>query len=150
MSAKPIAYNPVLAELSNSATAGLFMSQLLYWWDKGRYQDWIYKTIEDVWKETRLTRSEQDTAIARWTKLGVLEKQLRQVPAKRFFRIHTDKLVDLYRFANLGEENDKLDCGDLQTITEKDIQEIKRINRTFSTLEHEETRNRQHVKNRNR
>lgn len=133
MSAKPIAFNPVLAEISNSVTAGLFMSQLLYWWDKGRYQDWIFKTIEDMWEETRLTRSEQDTAIAKWTKLGVLEKRLMQVPAKRFFRIDTDQLILLFKMANWGAKNDKQDCESEQSITESTAENTVQRSRTYST-----------------
>ncbi len=126
MSAKPIAFNPVLAEISNSVTAGLFMSQLLYWWDKGKYQDWIYKTIEDMYVETRLTRSEQDTAIAKWTKLEILEKRVMQIPAKRFFRIDTDRLIMLYQSANYNAKTYKLDCDNEQSNTESTADNTQR------------------------
>ncbi len=118
MSAKVIAFNPILAELGGSANAGLFMSQLLYWWEAGHIEGWVFKTIEEFQKETRLTRGEQDTAIAQWTKLGILEKKLMQIPAKRFFRIDTDKLIELYKNTNSDAEIDKLDCRIAQTITE--------------------------------
>lgn len=133
MSAKPIAFNPALAEIANSVTAGLFMSQLLYWWEKGRYEGWIFKTIKNVWDETRLTRSEQDTAIAKWIKLGVLEKKLKQIPAKRFFRIDTDKLIELFNSTNSGAENDKQDCEGEQPITESTAENTKQRSRTYST-----------------
>lgn len=133
MSAKPIAFNPILAEISNSVTAGLFMSQLLYWWEKGQYEGWIYKTIENVREETRLTRSEQDTAIAKWIKLGVLEKRLMQVPARRFFKIHTDRLIALFNSTNLGAENSKQDCEGKQPITESTAENTIQRSRTYST-----------------
>lgn len=132
MSAKPVAFNPVLAQLADSVTAGVFMSQLLYWYDKGKYQDWIYKTIEEMKRETRLTRSEQDTAIAKWVKMGILEKRLMQVPAKRFFKIHTDRLIALYEQTDLSAENDNLDCEDEQPITES-TQENTQRGCTYST-----------------
>jgi hypothetical protein len=133
MSAKPIAFNPVLAHLADSVTAGVFMSQLLYWYDKGKYQDWIYKTIEEMKKETRLTRSEQDTAIAKWVKMGILEKRRMQVPAKRFFKIHTDRLIALYEQTDWSAENDNQDCEDEQSITES-TQENTQRGCTSSTI----------------
>lgn len=93
LGAKPIAFNPELARISGSAAAGLFMSQLLYWWGKGRNRDCIYKTIEEFKNETCLTRCEQATAIKKWRKLGVLVVKNKGVPQKRHFYLNTDKLV---------------------------------------------------------
>lgn len=94
---RPVAFNPVLAEIVKSASAGLFMSQLLYWWNKGKNEGWIYKTIDEVKKETTLSREEQDTAIRKWKELGVLEIKVIGVPPKRHFRIDIDKLTDLVK-----------------------------------------------------
>jgi hypothetical protein len=90
---KPIAFNPILAKLAKSATAGLFMSQLLYWWDKGREKGWIFKTIEEIHCETCLGRSEQDRAIKVWKSLGMLEVKLIGLPAKRHFKINIETLI---------------------------------------------------------
>ncbi len=114
LSIKPIGFNPLLAKLAGSATAGLFMSQLLYWWGKGDYEDWIYKTIDEVKKETCLTRSEQSRAIKRWVVLGVLKVKIAGIPARRFFQIDTKKLVTILKkisgvksdSTNLPAEND--------------------------------------------
>lgn len=90
---KPVAFNPALARLVKSATAGLLMSQLLYWWDKGCKKGCIFKTITEFEKETCLTRSEQDTAIRKWKKLGVLRVENHGVPRKRHFYLNTEKLI---------------------------------------------------------
>jgi len=90
---KPIAFNPVLAKLAKSTTAGLFMSQLLYWWDKGKEEGWIFKTIEEINRETYLNRSEQDRAIKAWKSLGILEVKLIGLPAKRHFKINIETLI---------------------------------------------------------
>lgn len=87
MAQRPILFNASLARLADSATAGLFMSQLLFWWDKGSYPGWIYKTIQDVQSETALTRSEQDRAIRIWKKMEILTVELRGIPRRRFFKI---------------------------------------------------------------
>lgn len=91
----PISFIPSLARLAGSATAGLFMSQVLYWGNKGRDPDWFYKTIKEFHKETCLTRSEQDNAIRRWKSLGVLHVKLKGIPRRRYFRIDVQKLINL-------------------------------------------------------
>ena len=93
LSEKPIAFNPALARLAKSAGAGLFLSQLLYWWGKGRKPDWIYKTISEIQEETSLTRSEQDRAIRKWKELGVLVVEKRGIPPTRHFKINIPRLL---------------------------------------------------------
>ncbi|HEV3245404.1 MAG TPA: hypothetical protein VG102_03525 [Candidatus Paceibacterota bacterium] len=96
---RPIAFNPALARISNSALAGLFLSQLLYWWEKGWKKGLIYKTIEQVRSETLMTRSEQNRAIRIWKELGVLEVELCGLPRRRHFRIKTKVLLSLLETA---------------------------------------------------
>jgi hypothetical protein len=104
------------------------MSQLLYWWQKGSKKDWVYKTIDEAKEETCLTRSEQDTAIRIWKKLGVLEVKLMGVPCKRHFRINKEKFFSLIKTTsgkdllskspNKFDESDKLNCSNRHTNTE--------------------------------
>ncbi|MCF7834116.1 MAG: hypothetical protein K9L98_02040 [Candidatus Pacebacteria bacterium] len=97
---KPIAFNPILARISNSSLAGLFLSQLLFWWHKGYDRDWIYKTIDEIKKETGMTRSEQDRAIKIWKELGILLVESRGMPRKRHFHIDKEKLFPLLEKAS--------------------------------------------------
>lgn len=92
---KPVAFNPLLGRLTRSAIAGLFMSQLLYWNDKGHKKGWVYKTVKDFEKETCLTGSEQRRAIKKWMELGVLEKRLAGIPATRHFKVNIRLLIQL-------------------------------------------------------
>lgn len=91
---KPILYNPLLAEISGSVTAGVFLSQLLYWSNKGKY-DWFYKTIDEIYQETRLTRNEQDSAIRIWKSIKILKTQVLGYPPKRHFLIDMPLLAEL-------------------------------------------------------
>jgi len=92
---KPIAYQPYLVLLFGPAT-GLFLYQLLYWDQKGSNKaGWVYKTMEDLKKETGLNRSNQETAIKKLIKVGVLEYRLAQVPRKRHFRLKLDELEEI-------------------------------------------------------
>lgn len=95
LSERPVAYLPILASIAGSATAGLFLSQLLYWRGKGIRKDWIFKTIDETFAETHLNRSEQDRAIKIWSGLGVLEKIRRGIPPKRNFKINFDRLLEV-------------------------------------------------------
>lgn len=90
---KPVAYNPALAKITGSIKAGLLLSQLLYWWDKGIYRNWIYKTAEEIKRETELSRREQETAIRKCVEAGYITVRLAQVPAKRHFQLHIDLIV---------------------------------------------------------
>ncbi|MFZ5982482.1 MAG: hypothetical protein ACOYS2_02855 [Patescibacteria group bacterium] len=94
---KPVLFNPGLGRISKSATAGLFLSQLLYWHKKGWNKEWVYKTIKEIKGETCLTRSEQSRAIKIWGELGVLEVKLRSIPRRRFFKINLEKLNELLK-----------------------------------------------------
>lgn len=126
--ARPVAYNPVLGEITNSATAGLFLSQLLYWWDKGKKKDWIFKSEKEMRKETNLKRTQQESAAQKWIELGVLEKKRAGIPATNHYKIDIDKLIELAKPyvkdpsllipANLIEKNNRSVRYIKQTITE--------------------------------
>lgn len=107
---KPILFIPILGRSLKSTKAGLFLSQLLFWYGKGKNKRWIYKTIEEMEKETTLSRKEQDTAITICKKYGLIETKLKGIPAKRNFYINFEaikKFVEEY--VSSLEENDKQD-----------------------------------------
>ncbi len=80
----------------NSISVGLLLSQMLYWHGKGSKSDgWMYKTVEELKKETGLTRSQQETAIRRCKSHGLMETKLAGIPAKRHFRLDVDMLEEL-------------------------------------------------------
>ena len=92
---RPIAFNPDLGRILKSAKAGLLLSQLLFWYEKGHDPEWIYKTIEEMHRETVLTREEQDSAIKICIEKRVLEVKLKGIPAKRHFKLNIKKIVEL-------------------------------------------------------
>jgi len=60
---RPIAYHAMLAKAVGSANAGIFLSQFLYWTPRAHdKQGWVYKTQDDIYEETALTRYEQESA----------------------------------------------------------------------------------------
>lgn len=68
--------------------AAVLLSQFVYWHNR-MDGEWMYKTREDIKKETGLSRDEQETARKRLVALGVLEEQLRGVPATLHYRINS-------------------------------------------------------------
>ena len=92
---KPIAFNPMLARMADSALAGLFLSQILYWWGKGSKEGYVFKTIKEAEAETHMNRSEQDRAIKILKRLGVIEVRLKGIPQKRHFQVKESTLLAL-------------------------------------------------------
>jgi len=94
---RAIAYQPGLALIFDSPCTGIFVSQLLYWQDKGKNREgWIYKSIPELQKETGLSRYNQETAIKKCVELGFLETKLTgRVPRTRHFRLNIETLKEL-------------------------------------------------------
>lgn len=109
---RPIAFNPILAKITGSVTAGLFLSQLLYWSDKSK-NEFFYKTIAEIEEETALTREQQDSAIKRLKQLRLIEVKLMGVPARRHFKLSLSEIHKLVcdKYTNKLDEN-------TQTITD--------------------------------
>jgi hypothetical protein len=68
-----VGYSPDLARIVGGATTGLFLSQLLFLSDKGADPEgWVYKSEQEMGKETGLTKREQQTARRKLLALGVI------------------------------------------------------------------------------
>jgi hypothetical protein len=68
-----VGYSPDLARIVGGATTGLFLSQLLFLSDKGHNPEgWVYKSEQEMGKETGLTKREQQTARRKLLSLGVI------------------------------------------------------------------------------
>ena len=91
---RPIAFSPRLASVLGSINASILLAQLLYWRDKGDYQPWVYKTIEEMKEETGLSRSEQETAIRKCKEKEILITKLKGIPARRFFYVDIERLIE--------------------------------------------------------
>jgi len=91
---RPIAYHPVLAKALGGVKQAIFVSQLLYWTDKGvRPDGFIWKTQEEWYDETGLSPAEQRTARKHLVKAGILQEKLMSIPARLYYRLDTDTLL---------------------------------------------------------
>jgi hypothetical protein len=68
-----VGYSPDLARMVGGATIGLFLSQLLFLSDKGANPEgWVYKSEQEMGRETGLSKREQQTARRKLLSLGVI------------------------------------------------------------------------------
>lgn len=96
---RPIAYYPNFVYFAGVTGAVLF-SQALYWSKRTTIEGgWFYKSREDWWLETGLTRREQETARRKLKKHKLLDEELRGNPATLFYRVNYDTLWKLIKDA---------------------------------------------------
>lgn len=93
---RPIAYQPIVAKATDSVKLAILWSQLYYWSDRTNDPDgWVYKTREDVFDETGLSRKEQETARKIGAKLGVMESERKGVQGIIHFRVDVEAMMEL-------------------------------------------------------
>ncbi len=91
-----VGYSPDLARMVGGATTGLFLSQLLFLSDKGTNPEgWIYKSEQEMGKETGLTKREQQTARRKLLALGVIQIVRRGFKFTYHFRIVWERLYQV-------------------------------------------------------
>lgn len=91
-----VLYHKVIAKATGSPGLAILWSQIYYWQDRCHDEDkWVYKTAEDLFDETGLTRRMQETARKVGKHYGVLEEKRAGVPGKIHFRVNLDKAVEV-------------------------------------------------------
>ncbi len=86
---RPVAYYPKLSHITGGVKETLFLCQLLYWEGKqANKEGWIYKTQQEMFEETGLTRYEQETARRNLKNKGFIEEKLQGIPAKLHYKIN--------------------------------------------------------------
>ena len=74
---KPVILYPQLAKALGGIEEAIYWQQLYYWSDKGK-DSWIYKTKEEIEKETALTRYQQDRVRKKLEKIGAITTLLKK------------------------------------------------------------------------
>lgn len=105
---KPIAYHRPLVK-KFGIVPGIFLGQILYWQGRGAKPEWIYKTQKEMQDETGLSRCNQETARKHLIAKGVLEEELRGIPATLHYRVNLKNLEKALGILSLRESS-KLDC----------------------------------------
>jgi hypothetical protein len=91
-----VGYSPDLARMVGGATIGLYLSQLLFLSDKGNNPEgWVYKSEQEMGKETGLTKREQQTARRKLLSLGVIAIMRGGWKNTYHFKVIWDKLYQV-------------------------------------------------------
>jgi hypothetical protein len=95
---RPIAYHPVIAKAFDSVTLAVLWCQIYYWSDKTKDPEgWIYKTREDIFNETGLSRRQQETARRIGQELGVMDSVRKGKLGVMHFRVDTFRVCELVK-----------------------------------------------------
>jgi DNA-binding PadR family transcriptional regulator len=134
--------------LDGDHLAALFLSQIVYWSDKGKKPDgWFYKTLEDWKDETGLSRSQIDRITATLEKAGLIETAVRKAngaPTKHY-RLNVDNLTDqIVKCLDLSETSksdlQETDKSDLSETSKSDLSETsKSLTETTQRLQQQNT-----------
>ncbi len=93
-----VAYYPGLARRVGGVKAAVMLSQLLYWSGVPVVRQrggWLYKSVEEMERETGLTKAEQQTARKALLALGLVEARLKGIPRTWFYRVDLPRLAAL-------------------------------------------------------
>jgi hypothetical protein len=93
---RPIAFHRVFVDVADgSISAGLFLSQLYYWSDKGRDSEgWIYKTFEEWQSEIGIGRKSFEKARKVLRSKGILEEQRKGLDPRLHYRLSLEALYE--------------------------------------------------------
>src|ERR671919_181060 len=101
---RTVGYSPDLARAVGGATIGLFLSQLLFLSDKGANLDgWVYKSEQEMGRETGLTKREQQTARRKLLSLGVIAIERRGFKFTYHFKIMWERLYQVIEHFQRGQ-----------------------------------------------
>ncbi len=90
----PIAYMPIYSRVTGSVTAGILLSQIVYWDGKMQHRE-FYKTDKDFSEELSMGLSELKNAKKRLIKIGLVDVVRRGIPAKTHYKLNLAKLADV-------------------------------------------------------
>jgi hypothetical protein len=93
---RTVGYSPDLARVVGGAATGLFLSQLLFLSDKGNDPEgWVYKSEQEMGRETGLTKREQQTARRKLLHLGVIAIERRGFKFTYHFKVLWERLYQV-------------------------------------------------------
>lgn len=107
--------------LEEAIMLGELASEYDYWNNKNEIEDgYFYSTIENIEEKTTLTAYKQRKCLENLKNKGIIDIQIRGIPAKRYIKINKEKVIEIF--------NNKL-LKNLTTGCKKTSQlEVKKLN----------------------
>lgn len=126
----------IVKMLGGDGNGAIFLHHLLYWSksDAAREQDgWFFMTTQKVTKETGLNRAVQERVRTKLGQMGILEHKRQGMPAKNYFRIDLERLV---QWLDGQAERDQKSASSLQESSEQDgVNQANIVNKEVDILE---------------
>jgi hypothetical protein len=120
-----VGYSPDLARMVGGATIGLFLSQLLFLSDKGNNPEgWVYKSEQEMGKETGLTKREQQTARRKLLALGVITIMRGGWKNTYHFKVLWEKLYQVIAGSQQTQSVPTEKSQSVQTVSTKPVQTV--------------------------
>lgn len=88
--------------VNESLILGELASEYRYWKEAGKLKDgeWFFSTDKNLVERLPFSRPTIQRALSNLKNMGIIETKLEGVPAKRFFRIHPDKISGVSNFTS--------------------------------------------------
>ncbi len=120
-----VGYSPDLARIVGGATTGLFLSQLLFLSDKGANPEgWVYKSEQEMGRETGLTKREQQTARRKLLALGVIQIVRQGFKFTYHFRIVWERLYKVIEQYQRGQNVPTQTDEPIQNVPTEPVQNV--------------------------
>jgi hypothetical protein len=120
-----VGYSPDLARIVGGATTGLFLSQLLFLSDKGANPEgWVYKSEQEMGKETGLTKREQQTARRKLLSLGVIAIMRGGWKNTYHFKVIWEKLYQVITGSQRPQNDATQKSEPLQNVPTESVQNV--------------------------
>ena len=93
--------------VNESLVLGELASEYRYWKEAGKLKDgeWFFSTDNNLMDRLPFSRPTIQRVIAKLKEFGIIETKLMGVPAKRFFRIHPERISGVSNFIQLDDKN---------------------------------------------
>lgn len=93
--------------VNESLVLGELASEYRYWKEAGKLKDgaWFFSTDNNLMSRLPFSRPTIQRVIAKLKESGIIETKLIGVPAKRFFRIHPERIPGVSNFIQLDDKN---------------------------------------------
>lgn len=94
LSGRSIAFNPAYTKITGSITAGILLSQVIFWWGVVNGRE-FYKTNDDWCSELFLGLSELKSAKKKLIELELISITKRGIPAKTFYSLNCQNVIEM-------------------------------------------------------
>lgn len=122
---------------------GELASECLYWETQGTLVDgcWFYSTVDNINDNTGLSEHDQREGIKSLIDLGIIETKKMGVPAKRYFKLNEEILMEVVNHLSSGKQTSSSQVNGPQEVRLSRINKNKEIRITNKNKENNEKEN---------